>query len=155
MGAQGQDHGGGYASEINITPLVDVVLVLLIIFMVIVPVMMRGYDVSIPGEARVAPSTEERAEQIVLHIDDAGCAIVEPPDGPGLPAGCVVYINDTPVTVESLAGEVAAVFATRSGDDRVLFLAAQPALNYEYVMRILDTARSQVTDLKIGMVTVG
>ena len=91
MGAQGQDHGGGYASEINITPLVDVVLVLLIIFMVIVPVMMRGYDVSIPGEARVAPSTEERAKQIVLHIDDAGCAIVEPPDGPGLPAGCVVY----------------------------------------------------------------
>ncbi len=155
MGAPTHNHGGDYTFEINVTPLVDVVLVLLIIFMVIVPVMMRGYDVSIPGEARVAPSVEERAEQIVLHIDDTGCSIVEPPDGPGLPAGCVVHINDTPVTVESLAAEVAAVYATRSGDDRVLFLAAQPALNYEYVMRILDAARSQVTDLKIGMVTVG
>ena len=154
MRAKVRNHGGGYASEINITPLVDVVLVLLIIFMVIVPVMMRGYDVSIPGEAQVAPR-EERAEQIVLHIEDAGCASMEPPAGPGLPTGCVVHINDTPVTVESLATEVAAVFARRSGDDRVLFLAAQPALNYEYVMRILDTARSQVTDLKIGMVTMG
>ena len=155
MGAQSQDSGGGYASEINITPLVDVVLVLLIIFMIIVPVMMRGYDVSIPGEAQVAPPTDERAEQIVLHIEDASCSIVEPPQGPGLPAGCVVHINDTPVTVERLAGEVAAVYAERSGDERVLFLAAQPALNYEYVMRILDAARSQVQDLKIGLVTAG
>jgi biopolymer transport protein TolR len=155
MGAQLNSGGGGYSSEINITPLVDVVLVLLIIFMVIVPVMMRGYDVSIPGEARVAPAAEERAEQIVLHIDDVGCSIVEPPDRPGLPAGCVVRINDTPVSIESLADEVATVYAQREGDDRVLFLAAQPALNYEYVMRILDTARSQVTDLKIGMLTVG
>jgi len=155
MGAQVNNGGSGYSSEINITPLVDVVLVLLIIFMVIVPVMMRGYDVSIPGEARVAPAAEERAEQIVLHIDGDGCSIVEPPDGPGLPAGCVVHINDTPVSVEGLAAEVAAVYAQRNGDDRVLFLAAQPALNYEYVMRILDTARSQVTDLKIGMLTVG
>jgi len=155
MGAQGQDNGGGYASEINITPLVDVVLVLLIIFMIIVPVMMRGYDVSIPGEARVAPVAEERAEQIVLHIEDSSCAIIDPPQSPGLPAGCVVHINDTAVTVEALGGEVATVYAERSGDDRVLFLAAQPALNYEYVMRILDAARSQVTDLKIGLVTVG
>lgn len=149
-------NNGHYAAEINITPLVDVVLVLLIIFMIIVPVMMRGYDVSIPGEAKVAPpADEERAEQIVLHIEDANCAIVEPPQGPGLPGGCVVYINDTPVTVESLAGQVATVYADRNGDDRVLFLAAQPALNYEYVMRILDAARSQVADLKIGLVTVG
>jgi len=155
MGAQSQHNGPGYASEINITPLVDVVLVLLIIFMVIVPVMMRGYDVSIPGEAQVAPPLEERAEQIVLHIEEAGCAIVEPPDGPGLPAGCVVYINDTPVTVQDLAAEIATFYATRSGNDRVLFLAAQPALNYEHVMRILDAARSQVTDLKIGLVTAG
>jgi len=155
MGAQNQNGDGGYASEINITPLVDVVLVLLIIFMIIVPVMMRGYDVSIPGEARVAPAPEERAEQIVLHIEDANCAIVEPPERAGLPTGCVVHLNDTAVTVEGLAGEVAAVYAARSGDDRVLFLSVQPALNYEYVMRILDAARSQVTDLKIGLVTVG
>jgi len=155
MGTRNHDIGGGYASEINITPLVDVVLVLLIIFMVIVPVMMRGYDVSIPGEARVAPPMEERAEQIVLHIDQAGCSIVEPPDEPGLPVGCVVYINDTPVTVEGLAAAVSAVYTARSGDDRVLFLAVQPALNYEYVMRILDAARSEVADLKIGMVTAG
>ncbi|NIL99387.1 MAG: hypothetical protein GTN89_00120 [Acidobacteria bacterium] len=155
MGAQTQDNSGGYASEINITPLVDVVLVLLIIFMIIVPVMMRGYDVNIPGEARSAPPAEERAVQIVLHIEQPNCSIVEPPNGPGLPAGCVVHLNDTPVTAQGLATQVAEVYAHRRGDDRVLFLDAEPALNYEYVMRILDAARSQVADLKIGLVTVG
>ena len=43
---------GGFQSEINVTPLVDVVLVLLIIFMVIIPLTMRGYDVDIPGRVR-------------------------------------------------------------------------------------------------------
>lgn len=155
MGASVGNKGGGFTSEINITPLVDVVLVLLIIFMVLVPVMMRGYDVDVPGEAASSPSERERPEQIVLYIEDEDCPIRQAPQAAGLPAGCVVHLNDDAVGVEDLAGAVSASYAGRSGEDRVLFLAAQPALNYEYVMRILDAARSQVEDVKIGMVIEG
>ena len=131
------------------------VLVLLIIFMVIVPVMMRGYDVSVPGESRAVPADAERPEQIVLYIERSGCPIMDPPETRGLPAGCVVHLNDNPVVIEQLAAVVSEAYADRSGDDRVLFLTAQPALNYEYVMRILDVARSQVEDVKIGMLVEG
>ena len=67
MGASGND--GQLQSEINVTPLVDVVLVLLIIFMVIVPLTMRGYDVDIPGPAMTVTEQEESLEQVVLGID--------------------------------------------------------------------------------------
>jgi biopolymer transport protein ExbD len=144
---------GGFASEINITPLVDVVLVLLIIFMVIVPVMMRGYDVEIPGETTVAQVPAERPEQVVLTIDLEGCPMLEPVAGPGLPADCTVSLNDDALAVADLAVRVGETFAERAPSDRVLFLAASDRLNYEAVMRILDAARSGVDELRIGMIT--
>ena len=156
MGANvGNNNSAGFTSEINVTPLVDVVLVLLIIFMVIVPVMMRGYDVNVPGETTAAPADMDRPEQIVLYIERSDCPIMDPPDAAGLPAGCVVHLNDDPVEITNLAGAVLETYAGRGGDDRVLFLAANPTLNYEYVMRILDAARSRVDDLKIGMLAEG
>src|SRR2546428_13949645 len=72
-------------SEINITPLVDVVLVLLIIFMVVVPLMLKGYDVSIPrSSAEVAPAQAEEA-QVILSIAPASCHILGQPAGEGSP----------------------------------------------------------------------
>jgi biopolymer transport protein ExbD len=145
--------GGGYESEINVTPLVDVVLVLLIIFMMIVPVMMRGYDVDVPGETVAVPYDEDRVEQIVMTIDLSACPIVEPvPDG-GLPADCTVNLNDEAVAMTDLATRIGETFADREGEDRVLFLAAADRLNYEGVMRILDVAKSGTDDLRIGLVT--
>ena len=138
----------GYSSEINITPLVDVVLVLLIIFMVMVPVMMRGYDVSVPGEAQAAPPSDvERPEQLVLHIEREGCPVAVAGEG-----GCEVRINEDEVAVADLAAAVSERFIDRAGEDRVLFLAAESELNYEQVMRIVDISRSETVDLKIGVV---
>ena len=78
MGASvGNNNSAGYTSEINITPLVDVVLVLLIIFMVIVPVMMRGHDVNVPGESTAGPADMDRPEQIVLYIEEANCPVFD------------------------------------------------------------------------------
>lgn len=143
---------GAYVSEINITPLVDVVLVLLIIFMMIIPIMMRGYDVDVPGETVAAPPSQE-VEQIVLHIDIADCPVVDPPASAGLPDPCTVRLGDESVTVTELQARVAATFGAREPQDRVLFLAAHRSLNYEGVMRVLDAARSGVDGLRIGLVT--
>ena len=145
---------GNYASEINVTPLVDVVLVLLIIFMMIVPIMLKGYDVDVPGEKAMAPPGEERVEQIVLTIDLKACPMTEPVEDAGLPTDCTVRLNREAVPVATLATRVEETFADRSGDDRVLFLAAHDHLNYEGVMRILDFAKSNVADLEIGLVTL-
>ena len=145
--------GDGFQSEINVTPLVDVVLVLLIIFMVIVPLTMRGYDVDIPGESVAAPSAEPSDEQIVLAIEARTCPVVEAPESPGLPGNCRVRLNDERLAVTNLAARVAEIFATREGADRVLFLAAEERLNYEGVMRIVDAAKSGVADLRIGLIT--
>ena len=152
MAMNGSD-SGVYNSEINVTPLVDVVLVLLIIFMMIVPLTLRGYDVDIPGEAVAAPPTEQHVEQIVLEITVAACPVVEPPETAGLPLDCTVLLNEEAVPVAGLAQRVNEIFATRAPSDSVLFLAADARLNYEGVMRIVDVARSGVAHLRIGLVT--
>jgi len=144
---------GGFQSEINVTPLVDVVLVLLIIFMVIVPLTMRGYDVDIPGESVSAVPAEPSHEQVVLAIDLNGCPVTEQPEAEGLPQGCSVRINDEAVAVTDLSRRIAEIFGDRDEPDRVLFLAAHERLNYEAVMRIVDVAKSGVEGLRIGMVT--
>jgi len=151
--AMNTGNGSGLQSDINVTPLVDVVLVLLIIFMVIVPLTMRGYDVAIPGESSTTAAPADPPEQIVLAIEVAGCPMTEPPPGAGLPAGCRVRINDDVIAVTDLSTRVAEIFSGRAAADRVLFLAAAEPLNYEGVMRILDLARSGVDDLRIGFVT--
>ncbi len=75
--------GSSLQSEINITPLVDVVLVLLIIFMVVVPLLMQGYDVDIPRPSSDAAPAQAAEARLILSIDPARCRILEPPAGDG------------------------------------------------------------------------
>src|SRR5438132_7961568 len=83
------DSGSSLQSEINITPLVDVVLVLLIIFMVVVPLLIVGYDVDIPRAA--ADTSAQVAEaRLVVSIGAAACPILTPAAGEGLPKDCQV-----------------------------------------------------------------
>src|SRR5260370_35730667 len=85
------DSSSKLQSEINITPLVDVVLVLLIIFMVVVPLLIEGYDVDIPRAStdRSAPVTES---QLILSIDSATCPILTQPSGERFPRHCHVTL---------------------------------------------------------------
>src|SRR6266498_2947312 len=93
------DSGSSLQSEINITPLVDVVLVLLIIFMVVVPLLMQGYDVDIPRASAEAIPAQTQEAQVILSIVPATCPILVPPAGDGLPADCRVILADREIPV--------------------------------------------------------
>src|SRR2546422_8315376 len=100
------DSGSSLHSEINITPLVDVVLVLLIIFMVVVPLMLKGYDVSIPrSSAEIMPAPAEEA-QVILSIAPASCHILGQPASEGLPQDCRVTLAEREIPVTDLAVRV-------------------------------------------------
>ena len=144
--------GPGLQSEINITPLVDVVLVLLIIFMVVVPLLMQGYDVEIPRTASEEVLAESAESQLVLIVAPTGCPVIEPPSGEGLPANCRVTLDDQDIPASELPTRVADVLGVRPPEQRVLFLAADDQMNYEGVLRILDLAKSGVEDLKIEFI---
>jgi len=140
-------------SEINITPLVDVVLVLLIIFMVVVPLALQGYDVDIPRTTAVAAPAQAELAQVILSIEPTACRILDKPAGEGLPADCHVTLADQKISVADLPARVAEVLGSRAAFDRVLFLAVDDRMNYEGVMRIVDLAKSGVEDLTIEFIT--
>jgi len=146
------DSGSDFQSEINITPLVDVVLVLLIIFMVVVPLLMEGYNVDIPRTSANAAAQSEEA-QLILSIGSRGCPILQPPAGEGLPADCRVTLADKEIPATELSTRVAEMLGGQPLEKRVLFLAADDRLNYEGVLRILDLAKSGVEDLRIEFLT--
>jgi biopolymer transport protein ExbD len=145
--------GSSLQSEINITPLVDVVLVLLIIFMVVVPLLLQGYDVDIPKTSAEAVPSQAEEVQVVLSIEPTGCRILEPPAGEGLPADCRVNLNNQEIPATDLTARVAEILGGRPAEKRVLFLAADDRLNYEGVLRIVDLAKSGVDGLQIEFLT--
>jgi biopolymer transport protein ExbD len=144
--------GSSLQSEINVTPLVDVVLVLLIIFMVVVPLLMQGYDVDIPRTATEAMPLQVEESQVILSVGLTACNIVAPPAGEGLPADCRVTLADQEIPAAELPSRVKEILGVRPTEKRVLFLAADDRLNYEGVLRILDLAKSGVEDLKIEFI---
>ena len=152
MQLNGGAPGTGLTSEINVTPLVDVVLVLLIIFMVVVPLLMQGYDVHSPRTSVEGAPAQEDVVQVVLGIAPEGCRILTPPTTDGLPADCRVTLGDREIPATELPARVAEILGNRPSEERVLFLAADDRLNYEGVLRIVDLAKSGVDDLTIGVI---
>jgi biopolymer transport protein ExbD len=147
------DSGSNLQSEINITPLVDVVLVLLIIFMVVVPLLMQGYDVDIPKTSTNPKPAQAQESRLILSISPTTCGILKPSAGEGLPTDCSVILGDQKIAATELPARVGDILGSRLPEKRVLFLAADDRLNYEGVLRILDLAKSGVEDLKIEFIT--
>lgn len=147
------DSGSNLQSEINITPLVDVVLVLLIIFMVVVPLLMQGYDVDMPRTSANAVPAQAAESRLILSIDTRACRILEPPAGEGLPEDCRVTLADQNISAAELPARIAEILGGQPTEKRVLFLAADDRMNYEGVLRILDLAKSGVEDLQIEFIT--
>jgi len=119
-------------SEINVTPFVDVMLVLLVIFMVTAPMMQSGVDVDLP-ETTTQP----------LRMQDEPMILTVEKDG-------TVRVGRTEVAVEELAEKLAAIFEGR--DTKELFLRADKAAPYGHVARAMAAARRAGAS-RLGMVT--
>jgi biopolymer transport protein TolR len=122
---------GATLSEINIIPLVDVILVLLLIFMLTAPLMHRGIDVNLPKSSGKPTAIEERMV-LTLTRDK------------------MVYLNDRPVPTAALEGRLQELFGSRS--DKTLYLRADEGLQYGFVVETMDRIRRAGVE-KLGMVT--
>ena len=90
---------------------------------------------------------------VVLGIDGTGCPAARSVPGPGgLPADCRVKLNGDVLAARALPARLAEVFRPRATSDRVLFVAAEDAVNYEAVVRLVDEAKRAVGgDLRIAL----
>jgi len=124
---------GGTLAEINIIPLVDVTLVLLLIFMLTAPLMYRGIDVNLPKTSGKPTAVEER---MVLTLTREQ----------------TVYLNSDkkPIPLATLEQTLRDLFKNRQ--DKTLYLRADQALQYGFVVETMDRVRSSGIE-KLGMVT--
>ena len=128
---EGNGRVGTSLAEINIVPLVDVVLVLSLIFMLTAPMMYRGIDVNLPRAAAKPTAVEER---MVLTLTKER----------------VLYLNDKRIAPGTLDTSLRAAFGNRT--DKTLYLKADAGLNYGTVVETMDRVRRAGIE-RLGMVT--
>ena len=125
----------GVMVDINITPLIDVLLVLIIIFMVITPLIPKGLDTLVPQPNPNAEPNEELLRRTVVVSIDATRRI---------------QINIELVDLRTLGPRLEDIFKTRS--DRVMFIKGDPTLPFGEIAQIVDIAKGAGVD-KIGLIT--
>jgi biopolymer transport protein TolR len=119
-------------ADINVTPLVDVVLVLLIIFMVTAPMLQMGIDVNLPRVK--AKSIDVAEEKLILTITPSK----------------EIFINKNKIPMRDLRTKLESIFTSRT--DREIFMRADKAIPYGFVVEVMSEIRKAGVD-KLGMIT--
>ncbi len=128
--------GGGPKSDINVTPYIDILLVLLIIFMVITPFTPHGIDVRVPEKLppEISQEIADRFQGIVVSLNTDGS----------------MFINKDPVNFDSLSQRLTQIYSARA--DKSIFIKGAKGLIYGDIVRTIDIAKGAGVE-QIGLMT--